>query len=310
MALNELNNIPVSEKNVPYEIAQPWFKVSDQDLDLEGLNFDPEKNLYFVDVFEGHIFKLTLDKKLSVIKILQNEGPSAIKIHKNGDLFICCSGNFRGYGSIIALNPKTKKTKEIVPKNKNLVIDDMVFTSEGGFYFSNFKGSVFNPTGQIYYVDKNLKKPTLVINHLAGPNGLCLSPDERHLWITETNANRLNNILFQKDHVTIPPYMTTVPYYFSGYGGADSCSIDADGNLYVAMSLQGRFLCFNPQGILVKQILLPGRENGHMLFSTHPMIMPDTNTLIMCSNDNGKGQGSWLFKAQALGKSFRSFQFS
>lgn len=53
--------------------------------------------------------------------------------------------------------------------------------------------------------------------------------------------------------------------------------IDADGNLYVAMHRQGRFMVLNPVGILIGQILLPGRDEGKLLKSTSMAISSKTN---------------------------------
>jgi len=59
--------IPPSEKALETIVAEPYFKVSDKLLQLEGPSFDRDGNLIFVDVFGGRVFKLTPDKQLSVL---------------------------------------------------------------------------------------------------------------------------------------------------------------------------------------------------------------------------------------------------
>ena len=83
---------------------------------------------------------------------------------------------------------------------------------------------------------------TPVLLNLAVANGIALSTDERTLWVTETNANRLHRVDLLEDGVTIAPFGASIPYYFTGHEGPDSCCIDADDNLYVAMYGQGRVL--------------------------------------------------------------------
>ena len=78
--------------------------------------------------------------------------------------------------------------------------------------------------------------------------------------------------------MTIQPFGATIPYYFTGHEGPDSCCIDSDDNLYVAMYGQGRVLVFNKRGYPIGQILIPGRDEGHMLRSTHPQFIRHKST--------------------------------
>ena len=73
--------------------------------------------------------------------------------------------------------------------------------------------------------------------------------------------------------MTIAPFGATIPYYFTGHEGPDSVCIDSDDNLYVAMYGQGRVLVFNKRGYPIGQILMPGRDEGKMLRSTHPQFI-------------------------------------
>ena len=61
-----------------------------------------------------------------------------------------------------------------------------------------------------------------------------------------------------------------------------------------AMYGQGRVLVLI-KGYPIGQILIPGRDEGHMLRSTHPQFIPGTNQLIICSNDIEMGGGSMLY---------------
>lgn len=306
----ETGQIPVSEKNLPTEIAEPWFQVSEKQLQLEGLCFDREGNLFFVEVFGGTVFKLELpDKKLIKIAELPGENPAAIKIHQDSRLFVACLGNFKDSGSVVALSPDGKEQEIIIKKEQHFVIDDLVFDKKGGFYFTDFKGYSCEPTGGVYYVSPDYQQITKVMGNLAVPNGVALTPEQNALWVTEMSNNRLHYWTLEEDGVTIPAFGSSVPYHFTGLEGPDSCCIDDDGNLYVAMYMQGRVLVFNSSGYPVHQILLPERLNYHMLRSTHPMLIPGTSELLICSNDGEGGGGSWIYKAQALGKAYKSYQF-
>lgn len=176
--------------------------------------------------------------------------PAAIKVHKDGRLFICYLGDFKTTGGIFSTTEEGEQFEEIVSElSTEYCIDDMVFDSKGGFYFTDFRGYSTNPLGGVYYVSPDFKTITPVIQNISVANGVALSTDERVLWVTETTTNRLHRIELEEDGVTIAPFGATIPYYFTGHEGPDSCCIDSDDNLYVAMYGQGRVLVFNKKGL-------------------------------------------------------------
>lgn len=301
----------VSESELQTIIAEPWVEISDKGLQLEGLNFDRDGQLFLLDVFEGNIFKVNPDTK-EVTRPFKSkkENPAAIKIHKDGRLFICYLGDFKSTGGIFATTDKGEQFEEIISElNTEYCIDDMVFDSKGGFYFTDFRGYSTHPQGGVYYVSPDFQKVIPVIQNISVANGVALSTDERVLWVTETTTNRLHRIELEEDGVTIAPFGATIPYYFTGNEGPDSCCIDSDDNLYVAMYGQGRVLVFNKKGYPIGQILIPGRDEGHMLRSTHPQFIPGTNQLIICSNDIEMSGGSMLYTVNGFAKGHHSFQF-
>lgn len=107
----------------------------------------------------------------------------------------------------------------------------MVFDRQGGFYFTDFRGYSTNLLGGVYYVSADFESVTPIIRNLAVANGVSLSTDEKVLWVTETNANRLHRIELMQDRTTIAPFGASVPYHFTGHLGPDSCCIDSENNL-------------------------------------------------------------------------------
>jgi lactonase len=203
-------------KEVKTVEAEPWFQVSEKGLQLEGLCFDRTGDLYFVEVFGGTLMKLCVQEmKLESVFSLEGYNPAAVKIHKDGRIFVACLGDFKN-GGIVVWNPKTDNSDWLIRPEQGYVIDDLVFDSDGGFYFTDFKGKSTEPTGGIYYVYPDEKTIKQVIGNMAVPNGVALTPDERGLWVTEMCANRLHYIELNEDRVTIPPFGTAVPYYFEG----------------------------------------------------------------------------------------------
>lgn len=287
---DQFSAIPTFEQGLQTVVANYFFQVyNSESYTLEGLCFDRNGDLYFVSTAGNTVFKLDMKTmNLSVIYHEENLRTVAVKIHKDGRLFICCLEN-KKVGGIIAMNPDGSNPEVII---RGYSVDDMVFDSKGGFYFTHYVGDFRDPSGAVFHVSSDFQTITPFVRGLCKPNGIALSVDETVLWVTEFGAGRLHRFSLDSGR-------SSIPYRFTGYAGPDSCCIDKDDNLYVAIPPQGRVMVFNSFGSPIGQVLTPGREKGHNLFTTHPMVRPDTRELyIACKDDSEKSnEGSWIFRA-------------
>lgn len=299
MENNELARVPFNERTIPYRVAEEYIRVSDSFLQLEGLNFDKEGNLYFCDVFSGGLYEVPAGTK-AVEKLLtfENGNPAAVKVGPDGRLYVCCLGNMVNNGSLIAVDPKTLEKEVLIDSARGYVIDDMAFVSDG-FYFTHFVGNSGDLSGGIYKASIDGKTIRPFMLNMNTPNGIAATNDGKALWITEMGAGRLHFVEIGPDG-RIPPYGSMVPYNFTGLNGPDSCCLDKKGNLYVAMYNQGRVLCFSSFGQPLGQILLPGSWNGKYLRSTHPMVTLDGENVLICANDGPEGEGASIFVSKAF----------
>jgi lactonase len=295
--------IPPSERGLQAVVAEPWFKVSDEGLVLEGPAFDRAGNLLFCDVSGGRVLRLTPDKRLSTVVAAVGEGrlgPGGLAVHKDGRIFIAAMDIAKGVGSVVAVQPDGSGMRAIVPSEAGYMPNDLVFDARGGFYFTDFRGASTDPKGGVYYVSPDFGTITPVLPRLALANGIALSPDGKELWATEFSRNLLHRVELA-DATTSTPFGTAIAYHFTG-PAPDSMRADVDGNLYVAMYGQGRVLAFNRNGIPIGHVLLPDREEGHNLRSTSMAVRPGTNDLYIVTNDGKGGQGATIFHAKAFAK--------
>ncbi|MCP8579946.1 lactonase, partial [Acinetobacter baumannii] len=73
----------ISESELQTITAEPWLEISKKGLQLEGLNFDRQGQLFLLDVFEGNIFKVNPEtKEIKQPFVSHKANPAAIKIHK------------------------------------------------------------------------------------------------------------------------------------------------------------------------------------------------------------------------------------
>jgi lactonase len=302
--------LPASERDLPTAVAEPYFKVSDELIGLEGPAFDREGNLLFVDVYGGRILRLSPDRQLSTVYTESQLHPAGIAIHKDGRIFVAAlgakdeDGQFRR-GTVIALDPDGSNRRTIVAPHLGYVLDDMVFDDEGGFYMTDFRGSSTNPAGGVYYVSPDFRTIAPIVPNMCGANGVAISPDGKTLWATEFCNNRLHRVDLEAPG-KVGRFGATIPYHFVGRA-PDSMRTDSAGNVYVAMYHQARYLVFSTYGIPIGQILLPGREHGHFLKSTSLALLPGSRDLVMVARDELGGRGSMIFAAKGLADGFRMF---
>jgi lactonase len=295
---------PASERDLPTAVATPYFKVADHALPIEGPAFDRQGRLLFVDIYGSRVLRLTPERQLSTVYAEPGLNPAGIAVHKDGRLFIAAvgptgpDGQFLA-GSVVAIDADGGGREVIVPASAGYVVDDLVFDSDGGFYFTDFRGSSTEPAGGVYYVPPDFKSIVPVIPRMCGANGVALSPDGKVLWATEHMNSRLHRVDLRAPGL-VARVGASIPYHFVGRA-PDSMRCDSAGNVYVAMQRQGRVLVFSPLGIPIGQILMPGRERDRFLKCTSLAIAPGSRDLFVVSwNETGDDPCSMVFSARGF----------
>ena len=294
--------IPPAERLLPTVRAEAWFRVTPEPHILEGAIIDDQGDLLFCDVTARRVMRLTPDKRLSVVTELPDLNPGGLALHPDGRLFIAALDLEAGKGAIFALSAEAAagsgdaRLETIIPPEAGFLPNDLVFDADGGFHFSDFRGTATEPTGGVHHAAApDYKTITPVLPRLALANGVALSPDGRALWATEFGRNSLHRAELSGP-TRIAPIGPAVPYRFQG-AAPDSMRLDADGNVHVAMYGQGRVLVFNPIGIPLGQILLPGREQGKNLLSTSLALNPKSRELFIVTSDESGTEGAMIFRS-------------
>lgn len=134
--------IPPWERSLQTVEAQPYFNVSQASLVLEGIVFDRNNNLLFVDVATGRVFKLTPERQLSIVLKENSFGASGLAVHKDGRIFIASVGDMQR-GSVRAIEPNGTREQMIVAPNRELFIVANSGTEPGGAMI--FRSGAFAP---------------------------------------------------------------------------------------------------------------------------------------------------------------------
>ncbi|HIH5459982.1 TPA: SMP-30/gluconolactonase/LRE family protein [Klebsiella pneumoniae] len=289
--------IPPWERSLQTVEAQPYFNVSQASLVLEGIVFDRNNNLLFVDVATGRVFKLTPERQLSIVLKENSFGASGLAVHKDGRIFIASVGDMQR-GSVRAIEPNGTREQMIVAPDTGFLVNDLVFDNQGGFYFTDSRGNSADPQGGVFYVSPNVGSIHAILPGLAVGNGIAIDPGGSQIWATEHAKNRLHRVRLS-DATTVAPFGSVVTYQFTG-PAPDGARVDSEGNVYVAISGQGRVMVFNRNGLPIGQIVLPDRDKGRNLKSTSLAIRPGHRELFIVANSGTEPGGAMIFRSGAF----------
>jgi gluconolactonase len=146
--------------------------------------------------------------------------------------------------------------------------NDLVFDSHGGLWFTDQgkRRERDGDRGGIYYARADGTMIVEAVFPTVTPNGIGLSPDEKTLYMAETDTCRLwafdvespGRLRLEKGPLT--PYGGRMLYAPSRYSRFDSLAVEENGCIVVATLAAGGLSVISPQGELVEFIAIPGEH--------------------------------------------------
>lgn len=238
----------------------------------EGVAVNSKGDIYFSDIAfnpkeKGRILKL--DPKSGTVKVhCKDSGKSnGLFFDPKGRLIAACGAN-GGHRAIVEIKPDGTVAvlhSKVEGKQFNSP-NDLVIDKQGNIYFSDprYVGpepieldhqSVFRITPQ--------GKVTQVTTNISKPNGVHISPDQKTLYVAETNNGSFD--VTKTPEVKPKMTMTLNAFTLNADGtvsektqladfgqevGTDGMTIDTDGNIYAAVRSESRFgiVVYSPEG--------------------------------------------------------------
>jgi gluconolactonase len=206
----------------------------------EGLAFDADGTLWAGGEL-GQIYKISGNGKARTIVELGGFN-LGLTFSERQELFVC---NFK-LGALIQLDRsgKTIRSWERAGGYRLRNPNFSVFDREGNLYFSD-SGKFGESDGFLFVLRPNGKIEQL-LDHLAFPNGLSLSADERTLFVVQST----------KDNVLAVPILSSGSIgeprvYAAGFDRVpDGAALDRDGNLYVTCYASHKAYRVAPDGVV------------------------------------------------------------
>jgi len=238
---------------------------------LEGPIMDLQGNLWVVSIASGMISKISPDGTWK--DVFHSGGqPQGLEWGKDGKLY----GTDRKRG-VFVWDPKTGKVDDYCRyfQNENFHgPNDLIFDGQGGCYFTDPWGtSPVNPRGGIYYISPGGKEVKRLIDNMAFPNGIALSPDFGTLYIADCMRNQVWACPIASPGVINVGFSHIFNVLPNGGWGPDGMCVDEKGNLYAAQYGGGKVVVIGPCGATIGEIKLPvgaGSETTNCCFGVGP----------------------------------------
>ena len=259
----------------------------------EGPIAMPDGSVLLVEIAAGTLTRIGSDGSKRVVAS-PGGGPNGAAIGPDGKCYICNNGGNRWYerdgltypsladqgysgGRIERVDLGTGKVEVLYRDCNGEPLkgpNDLVFDRQGGFWFTDH-GKVRRrerDRGAVYYAKADGSAITEVIFPLEGPNGIGLSPDEKTLYVAETDSCRLwafeieapgkirrarNASLWSKGRL-----VAGLP----GHQLFDSLAVDGAGNICVATIVNGGITVIAPDGSKIEHVAMPDALTTNLCF--------------------------------------------
>ena len=221
---------------------------------VEGPVWNGRNALYFSDMNAKKVYKYVPGKGFSVIR--SGQVTNGMTFDSTGNLLVCEQGSTN---QVVQMDTTGVVKKILVNKYNNKAFNnpnDLCVDNNGGIYFSDPTWGVQPQDKQAVYYLKPFGECIRISDDFIKPNGVCLSPDKKLLYVDDSNDKNVSVFDVQPDGTAINKRVFCVLKVNAGkVSGADGLKVDTEGNLYVTSAVGVQV--FNKNGVSIKVISIP-----------------------------------------------------
>lgn len=249
---------------------------------IEGPNVDKEGNLFVVNLErDGTIGMVKPNGEVLLWLVLPKTSlANSIMFNENGNLLLA---DWKGH-NILFVDKKTKAVAVYAHSDQFNQPNDLCINKKGQLFASDPDWK--NNTGKLWRIERGGGKPILLKENMGTTNGIELSPDEKKLYVNESiqrkvwvfDVDKSGNLSNQK-----------LFYQFDDFG-LDGMKCDKKGNLYITRHGKGTVVVISPQGKLIREIPVKGKNISNIAFGgkdgkTCFVTLQDRKCVEMFEND-------------------------
>jgi sugar lactone lactonase YvrE len=228
--------------------------VNSSTVGIEGPASDKDGNLYYVNYSrEGTIGLYTTGGESSVfVELPEGSTGNGIRFDSKGNMLIA---DYTKH-NILRVDMKTKRVSVFAHEPGMSQPNDIAIDSKDRIYASDPDWSTGK--GKIWLIDTGGK--VTLLDTLGTANGIEVSPDEKTLYVN-SSGNVFAYDLSQDGYVSNKRVLI-------GFAdsGMDGMRCDIKGNLYVTRFGKGMVVKISPEGVIIKEIPLVGKDPTNIAF--------------------------------------------
>jgi len=278
----------------------------------EGPVAMPDGSILLVEIERKSLTRVAPDGTQTIVADCGG-GPNGAALGPDGKMYICNNGGFvwskigafnrpgetlpEDYdgGSIQSVDLETGEVCTVFKECEGESLkgpNDIVFDRQGGFYFTDLgkrRGRQID-RGAIFYAKVDGSMIVELVHPFDTPNGIGLSPDEKTLYVAETNAARLWAFDIEspgvlKKNGPSPFWPGRLLHKFYGYERLDSLAVDSEGNVVVATLGTGCVTAIAPSGEVRARVPVPDFD---LMVTNVCFGGPDLKTAFVTSSGLGR----------------------
>jgi sugar lactone lactonase YvrE len=264
IAITVFTSISCNRKlNPQQEFNKSLYKTADHTAEnifsrnIEGPAVDKAGRLFVVNYEkDGTIGLVHPDGKVELFVTLPGKSiGNSIQFNAKGNMLVA---DFTEH-NILEVNPATREVTVYCHDDRFNQPNDICINKKGIVFASDPNWQ--RQTGQLWKIGID-GKAILLKDNMGTTNGICLSPDEKTLYVNESIQRRIwafdvdenGDISGQRSFAS-----------FSDFG-LDGMKCDSKGNLFVARYGKGAVAVFNHEGRQIQEVDLKGKDVSNITF--------------------------------------------
>ena len=230
----------------------------------EGARWDARRGeLLRVDILDGRVYRDRVDDDGGLVPVRSYRLPGtvgAITPVEGDDGWLLAAG--RGFAH---LTPAGTVRPLAEAASAGTRMNDGACDPHGRFWAGTLAADHRTGGGALYRLDRS-GRVELMLDGLTIANGLDWSPDGATMYLVDSGPGVVNAFAFDSEPGTISQRraLVTVP---GELGAPDGMTVDADGDLWVAVYGGGAVHRYSPDGVLREKLHVPARQSTSCAFA-------------------------------------------
>lgn len=231
-----------------------------------------EQRLYWIDSFDGRVFRCTADgREVRAWDVPQKIGSMCLR--RSGGAVVSLA---RGFHFLDFRTGDVELIHDPEPDRPDNRLNDGKVDRQGRFLAGSMDTQEAGPNGALYRLDPNFTVTKLEAGIVVS-NGPCWSPDGRVFYFTDTWSGQISAYDYDTATGAIANkrVFTKMTHAEAGFDGA---TVDAEGCVWSAHVYVGKLVRYTPDGKIERVIDMPVKKVTSVMFGG-----PDLDVLYVTS---------------------------